>query len=50
MNIAEILEQPEGRQLEFKGSNPEANGLEKTVIAFSNDTDGEFYLGIQDDP
>jgi len=50
MNIAEILEQPEGRRLEFKGSIPEANGLEKTVIAFSNDADGEFYLCIQDDP
>jgi len=50
MNIAEILKQPEGRRLEFKGSIPEANGLEKTVIAFANDAGGDFYLGIQDDP
>ena len=50
MNINEILKQPEGRRLEFKGSMPDANGLEKTVIAFSNDAGGDFYLGIQDNP
>ena len=37
MDITEILQQSEGRRLEFKSSIPEVNGLEKTVIEFSND-------------
>lgn len=44
MSILEILQQPEGRRLEFKGSIPEANGLEKTVVAFANDAGGELYI------
>jgi len=32
-DITEIFKQPDGRRLEFKSSIPDANGLEKTVIA-----------------
>jgi ATP-dependent DNA helicase RecG len=45
-----ILAQPEGRRLEFKASMPAKAELAKTIIAFSNDAGGEFYLGIQDSP
>jgi ATP-dependent DNA helicase RecG len=48
--LSEILNQPEGRRLEFKASLPGNTELAKTIIAFANDAGGELYLGIQDSP
>ena len=48
--LAEILNQPEGRRLEFKEMLPANADLAKTIIAFANDAGGELYLGIKDDP
>src|SRR6056297_2997147 len=48
--LTEILEQPEGRRLEFKAKLPTNAELAKSIIAFANDAGGEFYLGIQDNP
>ena len=48
--INDILEQPEGRRLEFKETVPSKSDLSKTVIAFANDAGGEIYIGIKDDP
>lgn len=48
--LNEILNQPEGRRLEFKASLPGNTELAKTIIAFANDAGGELYLGIQDSP
>ena len=48
--VTEILQQPEGRRLEFKVSLPSSAELAKSIIAFANDAGGEFYLGIQDNP
>jgi predicted HTH transcriptional regulator len=50
MNIKEIIKNPEGRRLEFKGSLPENADLAKTIVAFSNDAGGDLYIGIKDDP
>ncbi len=48
--LTEILQQPEGRRLEFKAELPTNAELAKTMISFANDAGGEFYLGIQDKP
>ena len=48
--LTEIINQPEGRRLEFKASLPGSTELAKTIIAFANDAGGELYLGIQDSP
>jgi ATP-dependent DNA helicase RecG len=48
--LSEIINQPEGRRLEFKEMLPSNADLAKTIIAFANDAGGEFYLGIKDDP
>lgn len=45
-----ILNQPEGRRLEFKAELPEHSDLAKTVIAFANDAGGDLYIGVADDP
>lgn len=50
MNIKEILNQPEGRRLEFKAELPEHSDLAKTVVAFANDAGGELYIGVSNDP
>lgn len=50
MNIKEILNQPEGRRLEFKAELPEHSDLAKTVVAFANDAGGDLYIGVADDP
>jgi predicted HTH transcriptional regulator len=48
--LKEILQQPEGRRLEFKAKMPTNAELAKTIVSFANDAGGEFYLGIQDNP
>lgn len=50
MSLKEILNQPEGRRLEFKVELPEHSSLAKTVVAFANDAGGELYIGVADDP
>ena len=50
MNIKEILNQSEGRRLEFKAELPEHSDLAKTVVAFANDAGGDLYIGVADDP
>lgn len=48
--LSEIINQPEGRKLEFKSELPTKSDLAKTIVAFANDAGGELYLGIQDTP
>jgi predicted HTH transcriptional regulator len=48
--ISDIINQPEGRRLDFKEMLPSNADLAKTIIAFANDAGGEFYLGIKDNP
>lgn len=50
MKIAELIQQPEGRTIEFKESLPKKSDLNKTIVAFSNDAGGTLILGIKDDP
>lgn len=48
--LTDIIQQPEGRRLEFKESLPTNSELAKTILAFANDAGGELYLGIKDTP
>ncbi|MFV0482468.1 MAG: RNA-binding domain-containing protein [Bacteroidales bacterium] len=50
MDIHKIINQSEGRRLEFKESMPKSSDLSKTVIAFANDAGGDIYIGIKDSP
>jgi len=50
MNIQEIIQQPEGRRLEFKREMPTASDLAKTIVAFANDAGGDLYIGVNDNP
>lgn len=50
MNLKEILNKPEGKQVEFKEEFPEGEQVAETVIAFSNQGGGIIYFGIQDEP
>lgn len=48
--LSDILQQPEGRRLEFKESPPTNSDLAKTILAFANDAGGELYFGIKNNP
>ncbi len=50
IKLADIVQQPEGRRLEFKESLPTSSELAKTILALANDAGGELYLGIKDTP
>lgn len=50
MNINELIAQPEGRRLEFKGELPTNSDIAKTIVAFANDAGGDIYIGINDKP
>ena len=50
MNIYKIINQPEGRRLEFKETMPVRSDLAKTVIAFANDAGGDIYIGVKNKP
>ncbi len=50
MDLKKIIQQPEGRRLEFKAELPTNAELARSIIAFANDAGGELYLGIQDKP
>jgi ATP-dependent DNA helicase RecG len=46
MNIYKIINQPEGRRLEFKEAIPARSDLAKTVVAFANDAGGDIYISV----
>ena len=46
--LIDILQQPEGRRLEFKSDLPTSADLAKTIVSFANDAGGELYLGVDD--
>lgn len=48
--LTNIIQQPEGRRLEFKESLPTNSELAKTILAFANDAGGEIYFDIKDTP
>jgi predicted HTH transcriptional regulator len=50
LHISNIINQPEGRRLEFKERMPSRSDLSKTVVAFANDAGGEIYIGIRNNP
>lgn len=50
MKINEIIQQPEGRTVEFKESLPKKSDLNKTIVAFANDAGGTLVIGIKDNP
>ena len=50
MYLKDIIEQPEGRRLEFKEVLPEYADLAKTIVAFANDAGGELYIGVRNEP
>lgn len=50
MRISELIQQPEGRTIEFKKSLPTKSDLNKTMVAFANDAGGVLILGVKDKP
>lgn len=48
--MRDIIQQPEGRRLEFKEQLPSKTDICKTIIAFANDAGGVLYIGIKDSP
>ncbi|MCL8009364.1 putative DNA binding domain-containing protein [Gelidibacter japonicus] len=50
MKIETLIQQPEGRDLEFKEILPSKADLNKTIVAFANDSGGILLLGIKDVP
>lgn len=50
MDVRSIIQQPEGRRLEFKENLPKGSDLCKTIVAFANDAGGTLWLGIKDNP
>lgn len=50
MDFKKLIQQPEGRRLEFKEKLPAKADLCKTIISFANDAGGTLFLGIKDTP
>ena len=50
MKIKGIIQQPEGRRLEFKQELPAVADLAKTIVAFANDAGGDLYIGVRNSP
>lgn len=48
--VEALIQQPEGRNIEFKEAMPKKVDLNKTVVAFANDAGGILILGIKDKP
>ena len=48
MSIKTLLNNPEGRRLEFKSELPTTADLAKTIVAFANDAGGELYICSQE--
>src|SRR5690554_6662676 len=49
MEIEQLLQQPEGKQLEFKRDLSSPGPLLKTLVAFANTAGGQLIIGITDD-
>ena len=50
MKLKDIIQQPEGRRLEFKQEIPTLADLAKTIVAFANDAGGDLYIGVRNQP
>jgi ATP-dependent DNA helicase RecG len=50
MKITELIQQQEGRRIEFKESLPTVSDLAKTIVAYANDAGGELFIGIKNEP
>jgi predicted HTH transcriptional regulator len=50
MKLKDIIQQPEGRRLEFKQEIPALSDLAKTILAFANDAGGDLYIGVRNQP
>ncbi|WP_076792239.1 RNA-binding domain-containing protein [Chlorobium sp. KB01] len=50
MKITELIQQPEGRRVEFKETLPTVSDLAKTIVAFANDAGGDLFIGIKNEP
>lgn len=50
MNLEILMNQPEGRRLEFKQQLNKPQEFAKTIVAFANDAGGELIIGVQDAP
>ena len=50
MKLKDIIQQPEGRRLEFKQEIPTLSDLAKTIVAFANDAGGDLYIGVRNQP
>ncbi|MCD8261447.1 MAG: putative DNA binding domain-containing protein [Bacteroides sp.] len=48
--MKQIIQQLEGRRLEFKETLPEHADLAKTICAFANDAGGELYIDVRNHP
>ena len=49
-DFKEMLNQTEGRRIEFKATLPSNSDIAKTAVAFANDAGGEIYIGVSDNP
>lgn len=50
IKISKLIQQPEGRTIEFKERLPKKSDLNKTIVSFANDAGGVLILGIKDNP
>jgi predicted HTH transcriptional regulator len=50
MKLKDIIQQPEGRRLEFKQEIPALSDLAKTIVAFANDAGEDLYIGVRNQP
>jgi len=50
MKVKDVIQQPEGRRLEFKQEIPALSDLAKTIVAFANDAGGDLYIGVRNQP
>jgi len=47
--ISKLLQEPEGKRLEFKRDLSSPSPLLKTLVAFANSAGGRLVLGVADD-
>jgi ATP-dependent DNA helicase RecG len=48
MNLIALLQQPEGKTLEFKRDLSSPDGVLRTIVAFSNTAGGMLLIGVED--
>lgn len=49
LSAEQLLQQPEGKTLEFKRDLSSPRPLLKTLVAFANSADGRLVVGLADD-